>query len=123
MTFIPICPGLAVRHVEILAVFALFILPIITAGLTRVFRARAAFRHDPEIVIRELEIIFRENTIALKLRLARQILVFLKHLRRIAARPVIDTATIILAATTVVARRTTTASATTALLTIIKQVI
>ncbi len=123
MPFIPIGPGLAVRHVEILALVTVFILPIITAGLTRVFRARAAFRHDPEIVIRELEIIFRQNTIALKLRLARQILVFLKHLRRIAARPVIDTAAIVLAATTVVARRTTTASATTTLLTIIKQVI
>jgi hypothetical protein len=123
MTFIPIGPGLAVRHVEVLAVFAVFILPVITAGLTRVFRACPAFGHDPEIVIRELEIIFRQNTVALKLCLARQILVFLKHLRRIAARPVIDTAAIILAATTVVARRTTTASATTALLTIIKQVI
>jgi len=123
MPFIPICPGLAVRHVEVLALVTVFILPVITAGLPRVFRARAAFRHDPEIVIRELEIILRQNTIALKLRLARQILVFLKHLRRIAARPVINTAAIVLAATTVVARRTTTASATTTLLTIIKQVI
>jgi hypothetical protein len=74
-------------------------------------------------VIRKLEIIFRQNAVALKLRLAGQILVLLEHLRRIAARPVIDTATIILAPTTVIARRTTTSSATTALLTIIKQVI
>lgn len=123
MIFIPICPGLAVRHIEVLAVFALFILPIIATGLTRFFGARAAFGHNPEIVIRELEIIFRQNTIALELRLARQIFVFLKHLRRIAARPVVDTAAIILAPTTVIARRTTATSATTALLTIIKQVI
>ncbi len=41
-------------------------------------------------MIGELEIIFSLDAIVLHLRVARQVLVFLEHLRGVAARPVVD---------------------------------
>jgi hypothetical protein len=95
--------------------------PLIPTRLTILLKSRAIFRPDAEIMIRELEIIFRQNPIALKLRLTRQILVLLQHLRCIATGTVIDPAAIILA--TAISLRPTTASTPTVRLTIVKQVI
>jgi len=53
--------------------------------------ARAILIQDAEIVIRELKIIFGADAVALHLRVARQILVFLKKLGGIAARPIVET--------------------------------
>lgn len=58
-----------------------------------------------EIVIRELEIIFRHHAVALHLGIARKILVFFQQLGGIATRPVVDTIALF--------RAVSTASATT----------
>jgi hypothetical protein len=107
-----------VRHISIIAIITL---PFIPARLTVFFKARAVFRNDAEIMVGELEIIFGENTIALQLRFARQIFIFLKKLGSIATRPIIDAAAIIL--TPAIILGPTAAAASTVRLTIVKQVI
>jgi len=87
-----------VAHVEIVAVTVavelviLFrLLRLITALIAvLLLEARAGLAQHPEIVIGELEIIFGVDPIALHLGVARQILVFLQQLRRIAARAIVD---------------------------------
>lgn len=109
---------IAICGVKALAFIAFFTLPLVTARLTVFLHARATLRDDAEIVVSELEIIFSQNAIALKLRFAGKVLILFEELRCIATCTVVDAAAIILPAA-IVTLRPTTASATTALLTII----
>jgi hypothetical protein len=137
--------GLAERASEIIVVVVLAFVALFAFEalfLVAIFLARAAwvvflvagagFAQHTEIMVGELEIIFGQHPIARLLRIARQRLVFLEQLRRVAARTVVDpvatfgpatttTAAAVIAARTVLALATTTATAT-GLLTIIDQV-
>ena len=54
------------------------------------FEAGAGFAQDAEIMIRELEVIFDVDAVALLLRVAREVLVLLVQLARVAARAAVD---------------------------------
>ena len=62
---------------------------VIVAGAALLLEAGAALVRDAEIMVGELETIFGLHAVALKLRVARERLVFLKQLRGIAARAVV----------------------------------
>ena len=76
----------------------------------RLLEARAGFAQHPEIVIRELQIIFGVDPIALHLRIARKVLVFLEQLRRVAAGTIVDAVAIALVGAATLALLTTTAA-------------
>ena len=78
--------GLAV--IIILAVEAIVV--AVAAKALLLFLPRAVVGQDPEIMIREMQIIFGVDAVALRLGIARQILVFLKKLGGIAARTIVD---------------------------------
>jgi hypothetical protein len=59
------------------------------------FEARAALAQHAEIMVGELQIIFGVDPVALHLRVAREILVFLEQLRGIATGPVVDAVAVI----------------------------
>lgn len=101
----------------VFTLFALFTLPVV-ARASAFLEAGPALRHDPEIMIRKLEIILGHHTVTGKLRVARQRLVFLKQLRGISPSAVVD-AVAIVAPTILLAL--STPAATTASLTIVKQ--
>jgi hypothetical protein len=81
----------------------------------------AALAQHAEIMIRELQIIFGVDAIALRLRVAREALIFFEQLGGIAAGAVVDAIATILAAGLTIARLLTATAATTAVLTIIYQ--
>jgi hypothetical protein len=81
--------GLAV--IVVLAVEAIVV--AVAAKALLLFLPRAVVGQDPEIMIRELQIIFGIDAVALRLGIARQILVFLKKLGGIAARTIVDAIT------------------------------
>ena len=83
--------GVIVR-VEILdaADFTLAIVAIRRAAVP-FFLAGAEIAVHAEIMVGKLKIIFGLDTVARKLGVAREIFVFLDHLRRVAARPAVDT--------------------------------
>lgn len=54
------------------------------------FEARARLAQDAEIMVRELEVIFDVDAVALHLRVARKVLVLLVQLARVAARTAVD---------------------------------
>ncbi len=86
--------------------------------------ARPGLREDAEIVIGELEVIFGVDAVALHLRVARKILVFLKKLGGVATGAVVDAVAIALvgvATTTLLALATTAAPAAVVRLTIVYQ--
>ena len=85
------------RLISHFAFKAVFGLPFVTAWLAAFFKPRPVFSNNAEIMVCKLQIIFRQYAITLQLRLTRQILVFFKKLGGIAARAVINPATIILA--------------------------
>ncbi|MDB5714698.1 MAG: hypothetical protein JWO15_2095 [Sphingomonadales bacterium] len=100
-----------------------------TAGIVFLI-ARAGFAEHTEIMIGELEIIFGQHPIASLLRIARERLVFLKQLRRVTPRAIVDpvatfgpttAATAAVTTGVILALATPTATAT-GLLTIIDQV-
>ena len=70
----------------------LFLLGIVLARAVgvRFFKARAAFGEHAEIMVGELEIIFRKHPVARLLRIARERLVLFEQLWGIATRAVID---------------------------------
>jgi hypothetical protein len=113
-------------HLEIVVIAVdIGVRPAALLGLAGILllEARPALREDAEIVISELEVIFGVDAVALHLRVARQILVFLKKLRRVAARAVVDAVAIALVgvATTLLALATTAAPAAVVRLTIVHQ--
>lgn len=57
--------------------------------------AVARLADDTEIMIRELKVIFGQHAIAGLLRITRQRLVFLEHLRRVAPRAAVDTVAVV----------------------------
>lgn len=75
--------------VEILVIAVLKLVVRATARLI-FLKARPRFGKHAEIMIGELQIIFSVDPVALHLGVARQRLVFLEQLGRIAARPIID---------------------------------
>ena len=81
----------------------------------------AALAQHAEIMIRKLQIIFGVDAIALRLRVAREALIFFEQLGGIAAGAVVDAIATILAAGLTIARLLTATAATTAVLTIIYQ--
>ena len=88
----------------------------------RLLVARARLAQHPEIVVRELEIIFGVDPIALALRVRSEILVFLEQLRRIAARATVDAVAVArVGAATLALLTTTTATAAVVSLTIVHQ--
>jgi hypothetical protein len=78
--------GLAV--IIILAVEAIVV--AVAAKALLLFLPRTVVSENAEIMIRELQIIFGVDAVALRLGIARQILVFLKKLGGIAARAIVD---------------------------------
>src|SRR5690606_9337054 len=72
--------GLLLETLVLVALFALA--PVL-------LEARAILVDDAEIMVRELEIIFGVDPVALHLRVTRQILVFLEQLGGVAARAVV----------------------------------
>ena len=94
----------------VIALRTVVILPIVTAFLAGPafallllpgFLAAAEIGEHAEIMIGELQMIFRIDAVVIKLRILRQFLVFFQHLRCVAARPVIDAVIIIKAAAVV----------------------
>ncbi|VXC75097.1 membrane hypothetical protein [Sphingomonas sp. T1] len=85
------------------------------------FEARAGFAQHAEIMIRELQIIFDVDAVALHLRVARQVLVLLVQLARVAARAAVDAVAGVAAtlATTTTAALALTATAATAAIIIV----
>ena len=80
------------------------------------FEAGAGFAQDAEIMVRELEVIFDVDAVALLLRVAREVLVLLVQLARVAARAAVDAVagiatTLAAAAATLALTATTTAAA------------
>ena len=79
------------------------------------FEARAGLAQDAEIMVRELEVIFDVDAVALLLRVAREVLVLLVQLARVAARAAVDAvagiATTLAAAATLALTAATTAAA------------
>lgn len=65
----------------------------IAAPVLLLFLPRAVVGKDAEIMLRELQVIFGVDPVALRLRVARQILVFFKKLGRVAARAAVDAVT------------------------------
>jgi hypothetical protein len=93
------------------------------AALLRVLflEARARLGQHAEIVIGELKIIFGVHPVARQLRVASQILVFLKQLRGIATRAIVDAVALVGIAATLLALASTTTTATVVRLTIVDQ--
>ena len=83
------------------------------------FLAGAEIAHDPEIMVGELEIIFGLDPVARKLRVAREVAVFLDHLGRVAARAAVDAVALIDVAILPALRALVVATATAAALTIV----
>ena len=109
----------AVTGFGLIAVFGLPIalLAIITAiflARTIFFIARTAIGDDAEVMIGELQIIFRHHTVTLLLGIARECVIFFEQLRCIAARAVINAIALFGTATPVVAGRTLVTPAATA---------
>ena len=94
--FLTTIMGLGLRLVRGFTVKAIVRLPFVPTRLAAFFKTRPVFGDDAEIMVCELKIIFRQHAIALELRLAREVLVLLKKLRRIAPCAVINPAAIIL---------------------------
>ncbi|XHS02537.1 hypothetical protein ACFB49_41570 [Sphingomonas sp. DBB INV C78] len=69
------------------------------AALLLLFEARAIFSQHAEIMVRELEIIFGHDPVALGLGIARQRLVFLEQLGGIATRAIINPVAVLAVAT------------------------
>jgi hypothetical protein len=89
-----------------------------------ILEARTALAQHPEIMVRELQIIFGVDPVALHLGVARQRLVLLEKLGRVAARAIVDTVAAILTAVGTVRpgrARPTATTATAAVLPIIDQ--
>src|SRR3546814_9934587 len=63
---------------------------VLTALRRLLFLAGAEIAVDAEIMVGELQIIFGLDPVAGKLGIARELLVFLDHLHRVAARPAVD---------------------------------
>jgi len=90
----------------------------------RLFEARARLGEHAEIMVRELQIIFGVDAVALHLRVAGERLVFLEQLGGITARTIVDAVAIVLAARiTLRALLLPATAATAAGLTIIDQVL
>lgn len=106
-----------VVHVELVEIVALATLLALLVG------AAALIGEHAEVMVGELQIIFGVDAIARKLRIARHVAVLFQQLRRIAARPAVDTiAAVALAlATLTLAITATAATATAAALTIVYQ--
>ena len=84
----------------------------------------ALIGEDPEIMIRELQIIFGVDAIARHLRVAGQVLVLFEQLRRIAARATVDpvaAVTLSVAAAATLTLLATTTAATATVLTVVDQ--
>ena len=113
--FFAIIPVDAVgRHL----VIAIIASPVVTLLWTRFFKARTRFGHNPEIMIRKLEIIFGHHPVTSKLGITGKALIFLEKLRGIATRTIVD-AVALFAATILWALSTPAATA--ASLTIVEQ--
>ena len=78
----------------------------------RFFQPHAGVGDDAEIVIGELEIIFRIHAIAIEMGVLRELAILLQHLRSIAPRPAIDTIGLLATTTTATALRTAIAART-----------
>jgi hypothetical protein len=76
----------------------------------RLLEARAGFAQHPEIMVGELEIIFGVDPIALHLRIASKVLVFLEQLRGVTAGAIVDAVAIALVGAATLALLTTTAA-------------
>jgi hypothetical protein len=76
-------------------ILAVVFLVVALATLVLFLKASAAFVQNAEIMIGELQIIFAVHPVALRLRVASQILVFFKQLGGIATRPIVDAVAII----------------------------
>jgi hypothetical protein len=79
----------------IVEIVAVVFLVVALATLVLLFEAGAAFVEDAEIMVGELQIIFAVHPVALRLRVAGEILVFFEQLGRVAARPIVDAVAII----------------------------
>ena len=93
--------GIAVRTVEIVAVGFGIPGPLrLTLALDalRFFLTRAIVGEDTEIMVGELQIIFRVHPIAGQLRVARHVAVFFQQLGGVAARPTVDPVAIVVSA-------------------------
>lgn len=85
--------GIGAIFADIIAIIALAVvavLPAIVAALPLFFLALPRIGKDPEIVIRELKIIFFGNPVAIQMRVVCQLPVFLEQLRRISTRTAVD---------------------------------
>src|SRR5690606_32318031 len=72
------------------------IIAVFTAR-TLIVALNAAVGDDTEIVICELQVIFRLHAVAVERRVMRQFPVLLQHLRRVTASPAVDPVTLVAA--------------------------
>jgi hypothetical protein len=70
--------------------FLATLLPTFLPRLALLFLALALIGYDAEIVVGELEEVFRLHAIAIEVSIVRQLAVFFQHLGRIAARPAVN---------------------------------
>jgi hypothetical protein len=97
------------------------VLPVATLAAL-LFETRPRFGDDAEIMIGKLVIIFGHHPVACHLRIARKRLIFLEHLRGIAARTIVDAIALFGTASAIPLLALSTPTATAAgLLTIIEQ--
>ena len=103
--------GIFVRALLVIALRTVIVLPVVTAFfagpafallLGARFLAATEIGEHAEIMVGELQMIFRIDAVVIELRVLRHFLVFFQHLRRVAARPVVDAVVIIKTAAIVV---------------------
>ena len=107
-------------HVRSVVIIAIAIIVAVATPALLFFLPRAIVGENAKVMIRELQIIFGVHPVTLRLGIARQVLVFLKKLGRIAARTIVD-AIARIAAPAVTLRARVVPAATAAGLTIIDQ--